>query len=64
MSICDKVCDADLEHAVSALRTFANAINGAGMDAQRMLSEAQIDAVTKLSGLVPVGPVAMNGEER
>jgi len=63
MSICDKVTDADLELAVSALRRLTDALDRAGLDAARHLTQAETEACVKLSGLCPAGPVAVNGDE-
>ena len=53
----DKATDRDLALLVSAVHKLTKALDGAGMNPAMLLTQAEIDACTMLSGYFPGGPV-------
>jgi len=63
MSVCDKLNDDTLELATSAIRKLCKALDDAGLVARRHLTEDELDACVKLSGMYSEGPVDCGSEE-
>ena len=63
MSVCDKLNDDTLELATSAIRKLCKALDDAGLVARRHLTEDELDACVKLSGMYSAGPVDCGSEE-
>ena len=57
MSIQDHLTDDTLELATSAIRKLCKALDDAGLVARRHLTQEELDACVKLSGMYPEGPV-------
>ena len=57
MSIQDHLTDDTLELATSAIRKLCLVLDGAGFPAREVMTQEELDACVKLSGMYPEGPV-------